>query len=74
MRKTMRTFAEARREEGREEGRRREAADSLLRLMRRRFGDVPNDVAARIEAAPLDDLHRWLDRLLDAGRLEDVVS
>ncbi len=74
MRTTMRTFAEARREEGREVGRRHEAADNLLRLMQRRFGDVPHDVAARIEAAPLDDLHRWLDRLLDAGRLEDVVS
>ena len=69
----MRTFADARREEGREQGRRREAADNLLRLMRRRFGDVPTDVVTRIEAAPLDALHAWFDRAIDAERLEDVV-
>ncbi|MFG0320566.1 MAG: Rpn family recombination-promoting nuclease/putative transposase, partial [Planctomycetota bacterium JB042] len=49
---------------GEARGRQSEAADKLLRLLRRRF-DVPDALAARIDAAPLADLDRWFDRALD---------
>ncbi|MFG0315683.1 MAG: Rpn family recombination-promoting nuclease/putative transposase [Planctomycetota bacterium JB042] len=73
----FKSYADVLREEGmakgHQEGRRREAADKLLRLLRRRF-DVPDAIAARIDAAPVEDLDLWFDRALDAERLEDVLG
>lgn len=64
------------REEGRQEGRqegREEGRRELLRLMlRRRFGELPPAVDARLAAADLATLDRWAERLVDPGSPADL--
>jgi hypothetical protein len=42
--------------------------------MTRRFATVPESVAQRIRTAALDDLDRWLDRVLDARSLDELLA
>jgi predicted transposase YdaD len=58
------------RAEGRVEGRR---AD-LLKLLTKRFGSLPQGVVARVGVAEEADLDRWLDRILTAPTLADVLT
>jgi predicted transposase YdaD len=58
--------------EGRAEGEVKGAARTLVRLLTRRFTTVPDEVRARIEAASLEQLDIWSDRVLDAATLDDV--
>ena len=54
---------------------RREAGASMLkRLLRRRFGDLPEWIGQRLEQASPRELETWAERVLDAERLEDVFS
>lgn len=46
----------------------------LLRLLRQRFGELPAAVVARIEAAEMPELDAWVDRVVTAARLEDVLG
>lgn len=47
--------------------------DILLRQLRRKFTQVPDEVVARIEATEdVDQLDAWLDRILDAETIEDM--
>ena len=62
------------RREGEAQGRREGERDMLLRLLVRRFGEVPDDVQTRIEAAQSDALLRWSDRVLDATTLDSVFT
>lgn len=83
---TMETIAEmlqrrgreAGREEGREEGReagREEGRRELLHLMlRRRFGELPPAVTARLAAADLATLDRWAERLVDPDGAADLAA
>ncbi len=57
-------------DEGRSDGVRR----VLERQLRRRFGDVPAAVAARLQGATFPDLERWGDRVLTATTPEAVVE
>ncbi len=66
----MGTIAETLITRGKAEGK----AETLLRLLRRRFGDVPAPEEARIRAAALADLDAWLDAVLDAESLEAVLA
>jgi Domain of unknown function (DUF4351) len=58
--------------EGRAEGEVKGAARTLVRLLTRRFTTVHDEVRARIEAASLEQLDIWSDRVLDAATLDDV--
>jgi flagellar biosynthesis/type III secretory pathway protein FliH len=58
---------------GRDEGRRTQAA-MLVSMLEARFGAVPDDVRARIEAADTETLERWGVRLVTADALEDVLD
>jgi len=60
--------------EGEAKGELTGAAKVLLRLLRRRFGVVPETTAARIAAASAVDLDCWADRVLDAPTLADVFA
>jgi hypothetical protein len=60
--------------QGRVEGRVEGRAELMLRLLNRRFGSVPYDVAARIRAAGIDELDRFADRVLDASAPADVLD
>lgn len=46
----------------------------LLRLLERRFGNVPKTYQTRITAADADTLLLWSERVLFAQRLADVFS
>jgi hypothetical protein len=54
------------RAEGKAEGLHEGQVRTLLRLLGRRFGPVPDTVQARVNAADVETLDRWLDRVLDA--------
>jgi hypothetical protein len=48
--------------------------DALLRMMRRKFGELPEGVRARVEALKTADaLDRVLDRVIDAATIEEVA-
>jgi ElaB/YqjD/DUF883 family membrane-anchored ribosome-binding protein len=71
------SMADVLREEGRKEGKKQEAVrsrkETLLRLLRRRFGEPPTDVSAAVEACKsVSQLDDWLDRFATAAKLEDV--
>lgn len=61
------------REEGRSEGVLEGKRDALLRLLRKKFGSVPAEVVARVQATtsvePLDAL---FDQVLESSSLDDV--
>lgn len=60
--------------EGRAEGLLQAKADTLTRLLVRRFGSLPGWAAARIAAADLAQLDAWIDGLLDARDLPDLLG
>ena len=49
-------------------------ADILLRLLRRRFPEVPPDIEDRVRAVGSDLLDEWSERILDARTLADVFG
>ncbi len=58
------------RAEGRAEGRR----SDLLKLLTKRFGSLPEGVVAHVRVADEADLDRWLDRILTAPTLAEVLA
>jgi hypothetical protein len=66
-------FAERFVEQGLQQGVRQGEAEMLLRLLGRRFGDVPDEVRQRVETADAETLLQWSERLLTARSLEDVL-
>jgi len=59
-------------EEGRIEGRHQGAVDMVLRLIRRRVGDAPAPLIARIDALPIEALQRLGEDVLDLTTHADV--
>ena len=62
------------REEGREESREEGQRHLLLRLLQRRFGDLPQHVVARVQRAHTADLELWTDRLLLVSTLDELFA
>lgn len=62
------------RSKGIEEGITQGEAQILLRLLQRRFGDIPPQFVTRIQSADNDTLLRWSERILSAQTLEDVFQ
>ena len=60
--------------EGRAEGEAKGKADTLLRMLRRRFTSLPSGVEERVRAAGIDQLNEWSDRFVDAQTLEDMFG
>ncbi|MCA9711531.1 MAG: Rpn family recombination-promoting nuclease/putative transposase [Myxococcales bacterium] len=70
-----RTEGEAKgRTEGEAEGEHRGRAGLLLKLLALRFGPVSASTRARIEAATLEQLDAWAERVLSAATLDDVLD
>lgn len=46
----------------------------VLRLLQRRFGELPAEARARVEGAKLPELETWADRVLTAATLADVLE
>ncbi len=59
---------------GLEKGRQTGEALSLQRLLSRRFGPLPPDLVATIDAAPISDIEVWFDKAIDAPSLSDVFA
>jgi hypothetical protein len=49
-------------------------AGVLARQLTRRFGALPDGARERIDAAPLEQLEAWSDRVLDAETLDEVFE
>ncbi len=49
-------------------------SEALARLLKRRFGPLPDKIQAHIAAATLDQLDRWLDAVLDAPTLGAIFG
>jgi predicted transposase/invertase (TIGR01784 family) len=62
------------RNEGRNEGRSEGQREMLLRLLGRRFGELPEDAVARVKAAGSSELTAWFDRVLMAPTLAGVLG
>ena len=60
--------------EGEAKGKAEGKAQSLARLLRRRFGPLPGWADARIAAAPAEQLDAWLDGVLDAAGLDELLG
>ncbi len=58
------------RQRGLVEGRRLD----LVKLLAKRFGSLPENVLARVTVAEEADLDRWLDRILTASTLAEVLE
>jgi hypothetical protein len=66
----MLTTADMLRLEGEANGTRK----ALVVLLRQRFGRVPASARARIDGADAAELNAWLNRVLTASSLEDVLE
>jgi len=62
------------RNEGKVEGKAEGKASTLLRQITRRFGAPDADAVERVRSASLDELDRWLDRILDAASLDELFA
>jgi hypothetical protein len=60
--------------EGVKEGTKQGYRDLLQDLLKLRFGELPADVAARLDAADGDTLRAWGRRVLTAGSLAEVFA
>jgi hypothetical protein len=49
-------------------------AELVLRLLTRRFGDLPEDIRARVRGAGIGELDQIGDRLLTAGSLSEALD
>ncbi len=70
----MSTVAEAWVREAKVQGRAEGKAETLLRLLQRRFGPVPDSARARVAVGSAAEIDAWLDALLDAQSLTEVFD
>jgi len=61
-------------EEGREEGRQQEAVDFVMRLLTKRFGELPQAVRVRIEGLALAEVEALGEALLDFEGVDELQS
>ena len=57
-----------------QKGRREGVRKTLLKLLRTRFGEVPDGTVARIQSADDQELDTWIDRVITAATLDDVLA
>jgi hypothetical protein len=60
--------------EGRVEGETKGRAETLLKLLRLRFTSVPESAAERVMHAGVATLDRWVERVLTAGSVDDLLA
>lgn len=60
-------------QQGESRGRRQGEALVLLRQLNLKFGELPQDVLGRVEAADDDTLLEWSERILTAKTLGEVI-
>lgn len=45
-----------------------------MRMLRRRFGEVPEAIEMRVSAAAVPDIDTWIDALVDGKPLDAVFE
>jgi hypothetical protein len=70
---TMKGLTQRVRDEGVLQGVQLGEATALMRVMRRRFGELPEPARQRIESADADTLLEWIERAVTADSIDDVV-
>lgn len=68
------TVADWLRSEGRREGHLEALRKTLLKMLGARFGAPPADVIERVQSADEAQLDTWLDRILAASSLDEVLA
>jgi predicted transposase/invertase (TIGR01784 family) len=71
---TMKSFLKKYFDQGRQEGRLEGEFRLLLRLLRKRFGELPGWVEERLRQGSSGMLETWSERILTASTLEEVFS
>ena len=67
------TIADELKEEGMSQGMLRARRQTLIRLLGKRFGEIPEATIQAIETTPeAEELDRWLDNVVTAEKLSDV--
>jgi len=61
-------------QEGRQEGRQEGERAMLFRQLRAKFGPLSPEDVARVEAADLELLESWAEKILSAATLADVFG
>jgi hypothetical protein len=61
-------------QEGWQEGRQEGEVLALLRVLKKRFGELPAPLTAQISTASLEEVEHWLDRVIDAHSLDEVFG
>lgn len=54
-------------------GERKGKEDTLLSMMQRRFGPLPEMVVTRINSADLTTIEAWLERIFDANSIDELM-
>jgi hypothetical protein len=68
-----RAIADVLKEEGAREGAINNSQQTLIRLLKRRFGQVPDEVASTIRATDdPEQLGEWLDRVVTVETLDEI--
>ncbi|MBF0603205.1 MAG: Rpn family recombination-promoting nuclease/putative transposase [Nitrospirae bacterium] len=70
----MSIFAQEMITQGRQEGRQEEAASILLKLMRRKFGQMPDWATEKITVAELELIETWSDNFVFANSVDEVFA
>ncbi len=60
--------------EGEAKGKAEGKAELLLRLLRLKYGDLPEGQLARLRGATNDELERWAERVMTAATLDEVFE
>ena len=60
-------------EQGRREGEHKGQRKLLLRLLRVRFGELPESAVAQVQTADAGQLDAWAERVLSAPTLAEVL-
>jgi predicted transposase YdaD len=68
------TLADRLREEGRQKGERTGERKVLLKQLTLRFGQLPDAALARVNAAGVEQLEAWAERVLTALTLAEVIE
>jgi hypothetical protein len=71
---TMGTLIEARMQEWEQGWLREGQAQMLERLLRHRFGALPDWVEARLSTASAEQLEQWAERLLDVDSMDSLFD
>ena len=70
---TVSSFYQRFHEKGRHEGVQQGEVVALMRVMRHKFGEIPEPTRQQIEAADPETLLKWLDRALVAASIDEVI-